>query len=197
MNANSAWSACSNRQVFPLIEDDIYGDLYFGEHRPAIARCYDRQGAGADLFIVLQDHRARLPDRLGRRRPLARRCDRMEAGDLVGDVQPAADGDGGLPAQRRYERHLVRAAPPYRLQVEKMRFMLARHLPEGTRISNPQGGFVLWVEMPRGIDALNCQLGAARKISLTPGMMFSATRKFRNFVRVNCGYPWMRASSMR
>ena len=28
----------------PLIEDDIHGDLHFGEQRPAIAKCYDRKG---------------------------------------------------------------------------------------------------------------------------------------------------------
>ena len=72
-----------------------------------------------------------------------------------------------------------------------MRFVLARHFPAGTRITNPQGGFVLWVEMPRGLDALELLNRAIeQKISLTPGMMFSATRKFRNFVRINCGHPW-------
>jgi DNA-binding transcriptional MocR family regulator len=90
-----------------------------------------------------------------------------------------------------YDRHLLRLRKDYRLQVDKMRFMLAQHFPAGTRISNPQGGFVLWVEMPRGIDALELLNRALQeKISLTPGMMFSATRKFRNFVRINCGYPW-------
>lgn len=90
-----------------------------------------------------------------------------------------------------YERHLLRLRSAYRLQVEKMRFMLARHFPPGTRISNPQGGFVLWVEMPRGLEALELLNRALQeKISLTPGMMFSATRKFRNFVRLNCGHPW-------
>ena len=70
---------------------------------------------------------------------------------------------------------------------------LLRHLPEGTRITNPQGGFVLWVELPRGVDALELlNRSLAEGISLTPGMMFSATRKFRNFVRVSCGHPWDR-----
>ena len=60
-----------------------------------------------------------------------------------------------------------------------------------TRISNPQGGFVLWIELPRGTDALELlQRAMAENISLTPGMMFSATRKYRNFIRINCGFPW-------
>ena len=50
---------------------------------------------------------------------------------------------------------------------------------------------MLWIELPRGTDALELlQLALAENISLTPGMMFSATRKYRNFIRVNCGHPW-------
>ena len=90
-----------------------------------------------------------------------------------------------------YDRHLVRLRNAYRSQVEKMRFMLERHLPRGTRITSPQGGFVLWVELPRGTDVIELlQRALAEKISLTPGMMFSATRKYRNFMRINCGHPW-------
>ena len=85
----------------------------------------------------------------------------------------------------------MRLRNAYRLQVETMRFMLGRVLPAGTRISNPQGGFVLWVELPRGVDAIELlQRAFSEKISLTPGMLFSATRKFRNFIRINCGHPW-------
>ena len=175
----------------PLIEDDIYGDLYFGDRRPAVAKCYDSKGLvltcssfsktiapGYRIGWVVADH---------------------WRDDVIEWKQATSSAMCSLPQMAmadylrsgEYERHLVRLRRAYRLQVEKMRFMLARHLPEGTRISNPQGGFVLWVEMPRGIDALELLNRALReKISLTPGMMFSATRKFRNFVRVNCGYPW-------
>jgi DNA-binding transcriptional MocR family regulator len=90
-----------------------------------------------------------------------------------------------------HDRHLERLRRAYRLQVEKMRFTLARHLPDGVRISEPQGGFVLWVELPRGIDSLELlQAALAEGISLTPGLLFSATRRYRNYIRVNCGHPW-------
>lgn len=175
----------------PLIEDDIYGDLYFGEQRPAIAKCYDGKG----LVLTCSSFSKTIAPgyRIG-----WVVADRWRD-DVIEWKQATSSAMCSLPQMAmadylrsgEYERHLVRLRRAYRLQVEKMRFMLARHLPEGTRISNPQGGFVLWVEMPRGIDALELLNRALREnISLTPGMMFSATRKFRNFVRVNCGYPW-------
>ena len=175
----------------PLIEDDIYGDLYFGDQRPAIARCYDGKG----LVLTCSSFSKTIAPgyRIG-----WVVADRWRD-DVIEWKQATSSAMCSLPQMAmadylrsgEYERHLVRLRRAYRLQVEKMRYMLARHLPEGTRISNPQGGFVLWVEMPRGIDALELLNRALREnISLTPGMMFSATRKFRNFVRVNCGYPW-------
>ena len=69
--------------------------------------------------------------------------------------------------------------------------MLARMFPEGTRISNPAGGFVLWIELPRKLDSFEIyNLALQHNIGIMPGMLFSATRKFKNYIRLNCGFPW-------
>ena len=142
------------RAGIPLIEDDIYGDLHFGEQRPAIGKCYETKGRvltcssfsktlapGFRVGWVIADH---------------------YRDDLIEWKQATSSAMCSLPQMAmadylrsgEYDRHLVRLRSAYRQQVDKMRFMLAQHFPKGTRISNPQGGFVLWVEMPRGTDAL-------------------------------------------
>ncbi|MBT4078469.1 MAG: hypothetical protein HOE78_17985 [Gammaproteobacteria bacterium] len=69
--------------------------------------------------------------------------------------------------------------------------MISRLFPTGTRISDPQGGFVLWVELPRNINCYDIYTEALQhNIGITPGMLFSATRKFKNYIRINCGFPW-------
>jgi DNA-binding transcriptional MocR family regulator len=175
----------------PLIEDDIHGDLQFEGQRPGIAKCFDRKGT---VLTCSSFSKTIAPGyRIGW--VIAGRY----RNDIVEWKHATSSAMCSLPQMAmadylrsgEYDRHLVRLRRAYRLQVEKMRFMLAQHLPPGTRITNPRGGFVLWVEMPRGIDALELLNRAlVEKISLTPGMMFSATRKFRNFVRINCGHPW-------
>jgi DNA-binding transcriptional MocR family regulator len=174
-----------------LIEDDIYGDLHFGEQRPAIAKSFDQKG----LVLTCSSFSKTIAPGYRIGWVIADRY----RDDLIEWKQATSSAMCSLPQiamadylrSGAYERHLVRLRSAYRSQVEKMRFMLARTLPAGTRITNPQGGFVLWVELPRGIDALELVNRALQeKISLTPGMMFSATRKFRNFVRINCGHPW-------
>lgn len=175
----------------PLIEDDIYGDLYFGETRPAVAKCFDR---GGGVLTCASLSKSVAPGyRIG-----WVIADRYRD-ELIEWKQATSSAMCSLPQMAMadylrsgaHDRHLERLRRAYRLQVEKMRFMLARHLPDGVRISEPQGGFVLWVELPRGIDSLELlQAALAQGISLTPGLLFSATRRYRNYIRVNCGHPW-------
>jgi DNA-binding transcriptional MocR family regulator len=58
-------------------------------------------------------------------------------------------------------------------------------------VSRPAGGFVLWVELPQHVDSLELQDRALEEhISVSPGPIFSARQRYRNYVRLNCGYPW-------
>jgi DNA-binding transcriptional MocR family regulator len=72
-----------------------------------------------------------------------------------------------------------------------MRYAIAEHFPAGTRISRPAGGFVLWVELPETVDGEQLfQSALEQGVSITPGTLFSATRRFRNYIRVSAGAPW-------
>ena len=91
----------------------------------------------------------------------------------------------------QYDRHLVRLRVAMREQVEKGRFLISKNFPEGTRISNPHGGSVVWVEMPEGCDCIDIfNRALENNIGITPGILFSATRGYRNYLRINCGFPW-------
>ena len=66
----------------------------------------------------------------------------------------------------------------------------ARYFPEGTKISRPAGGCVLWFELPKNVDALKLyRLAALQNISILPGLIFSARGQFTNYVRMSCGFP--------
>lgn len=180
-----------NSQQIPLIEDDVYGDLYFGNERPCIAKCYDTE----DLVLSCSSFSKTLAPgyRLGWVSG-GRYHDR-----LIEWKQATSSASGSIPQlaiteflrSGQYDRHLSRLRKAFRTQVEKARFMIARLFPQGTRISNPQGGFVVWVELPRNINCFDVYNNALQQnIGITPGMLFSATRKFKNYIRLNCGFPW-------
>src|SRR5690606_2674107 len=90
-----------------------------------------------------------------------------------------------------YDRHLRRMRRTLAANVDRMTAAVARCFPAGTRVTRPRGGFVLWVERPGGADALRLHRRAlADKISVAPGPIFSTSGAYRNFIRLNCGYPW-------
>ena len=79
-------------------------------------------------------------------------------------------------------------------QVDGVRQAAAKYLPDGTRISRPEGGYVLWVQLPVRIDALKLYHAAlAERISVLPGAIFSATGRYKNYIRINCGHRWSEA----
>ena len=91
-----------------------------------------------------------------------------------------------------YDRHLRILRRKLGAQVGAVRDAIARHFPEGTRVSRPLGGFLLWVELPRGCtSAIDLQRRAlAKGISVAPGPIFAARDGFGNCFRLSCGYPW-------
>jgi DNA-binding transcriptional MocR family regulator len=93
-----------------------------------------------------------------------------------------------------YDRHLKRLRTTLATQVDRVRQAIAKYFPEGTRISRPAGGYMLWVELPPRVDALSLYRAALTKnISILPGAVFSATNRFKHHIRINCGHTWSEA----
>ena len=55
--------------------------------------------------------------------------------------------DGG------YDHHLRRLRAALKTQMHQMVDAVARHFPMGCRMILPQGGMMLWIEMPRHVDS--------------------------------------------
>ena len=89
------------------------------------------------------------------------------------------DVEDQLSALRTLRGELARA-------VQRMTAAVSHYFPPGTRITRPEGGFVLWVELPDHIDSFDLSQRALQDgISIAPGPIFSATGKYRNFIRLN------------
>jgi len=180
-----------NSQEIPLIEDDVYGDLYFGDERPGIAKGYDTENRvlSCSSFSKTLAPGYRMGWITGGRYHEKLLEWKQATSSASASIQQLAVAEFLRSGQ--YDRHLSRLRKAFREQVEKARFMISRLFPEGTRISDPQGGFVLWVELPRNINCYDVYTESLEhNIGITPGMLFSATRKFKNYIRINCGFPW-------
>ncbi|MCW5256349.1 aminotransferase-like domain-containing protein [Verminephrobacter aporrectodeae] len=80
----------------------------------------------------------------------------------------------------------LRAAAAAR--VSTARHSIATHFPQGTRVSDPPGGLLLWLELPRALDTVQLhQACLAERILIAPGSVFSASGRFRNCLRIGVG----------
>jgi DNA-binding transcriptional MocR family regulator len=174
-----------------LIEDDIYGDLAFEQRRPSIAKRYDRAG---NVLTCSSFSKTLAPGyRVGWLLPgsymdAARRCKQTMSSATASLPQLAI---AEFLHNGNYDRFLRRVRSKYAEQVARMRAAVLEHFPEGTRVTNPKGGFVLWVELPRRVDGRALfQEALAHSVSFTPGVLFSPAGKFGNFIRLCAGLPW-------
>jgi DNA-binding transcriptional MocR family regulator len=68
---------------------------------------------------------------------------------------------------------------------------IAKYFPPGTGISRPAGGYMLTIELPPRVDGLKLHRAALQeRISILPGVLFSATGRYKNCIRVNVGHVW-------
>ncbi len=182
------------RSNIAVIEDDVYGDLAYNTPRPRTVKSFDRKG----LVLLCSSFSKTLPPgyRVGWVMPGRYRAE-VERLKFLSTVATStlsqmavADflGSGG------YDRHLNRLRAVFAGQVETVRQAVARYFPEGTRVSRPAGGILLWIEMPPKIDALKLyQSALAERIAILPGRIFSSSNRFRNHIRINCGHAWTEA----
>ncbi len=174
-----------------IIEDDVYGDLAFSNSRPRPAKAFDRKG----LVLLCSSFSKILSPgyRLGW----------VAAGRFRAEVERlkflANVANASLPQMvvaeflesGGYDRHVKRLRTKLATQVDCVRQAIAKYFPDGTRISRPAGGYMLWVELPPRVDALKLYRAALRQnISILPGAVFSATNRFKNHIRLNCGHTW-------
>jgi DNA-binding transcriptional MocR family regulator len=182
--------ALLTRRGVPLIEDDVYAELYFGA-RPRPAKAFDREGlvlhCGSFAKCLAPGYR------VGWAAP-GRFKDAVERLKFMTTLSTASLPQAAIAEYIKhggYERHLRTLRHRLSVQLHQMRQALAAHFPADCRVTRPEGGYVLWVELPRGVEALRLhQMALARNISITPGPIFSAQRRFANFMRLNFGHPW-------
>jgi DNA-binding transcriptional MocR family regulator len=74
-----------------------------------------------------------------------------------------------------------------------MRETITAHFPAGARITRPSGGYVMWVELPPGIDAVDLfHRARAAGVLIAPGPLFTSTNRFRNCIRLSFAHTWTR-----
>jgi DNA-binding transcriptional MocR family regulator len=179
------------RHQVPLIEDDVYAELYYAQQAPKPAKAFDTQGlvmhCGSFAKSLAPGYRigwvaaGRFAQKIERLKLMTSLCASMPAQAAIADYLQ----HGG------YDRHLRKLRYALEGQQANMLAAISRHFPAQTRVSQPSGGYFLWLELPEQMDALKLfHMALAQGISIAPGPIFSPTRRFGNCIRLNYGSPW-------
>lgn len=175
----------------PLIEDDLYGDVHFSENRPKSCKTYDESGlvlwCSSVSKILAPGYRVGwvAPGQFTSQITRLKLMHSVSSTTLMQEVVAQFLENG------RYESHLRKLRRTLHINSLHYSRAIAEYFPEGTRISQPQGGFFLWVELDKRINTVDLyQLALQRGISIAPGRMFTLQNQFDNCMRLSYGLPW-------
>ncbi len=175
----------------PLIEDDIYGDLYFGARRPRCCKSFDKDG---NVLWCGSVSKTLAPGyRVGWVAP-GKYKDQLLKLKLVHSISAVSlthEAVGSFLKTGRYENHLRSLRRTLQDNYQHYVNAISAYFPEGTKTSRPQGGVSLWVELGRHIDTAELyDLAIKKRISIAPGRMFTLQNQFQHCMRLCIGLPW-------
>ncbi len=145
------------RHEVPLIEDDVYGELYFGTRRPVPTKAFDRHGW---VMHCTSFSKTLAPGyRIGWASPgrFVRQVAQQKLVASLATCVPAQLGIARYLERGSYERHLRELRATLQDNRDQYIEAVSRHFPPGTRVSRPSGGYFLWIELPSHVDALTLQ----------------------------------------
>jgi DNA-binding transcriptional MocR family regulator len=183
--------ACARHGV-PVIEDDVYGELGFDGRRPTPMKAYE--GSQGGVILCGSVSKIMAPGlRIGWTVSTRWREELIRAKAFTSCSTPTLSQyvAAEMLTAANLERPLRRLRGELAANVGRFHEAIASHWPQGTRVSRPRGGVVLWVQLPAGHDAhLLFERALDAGIGIIPGTLFSSSGAYRDCVRLSCAVAW-------
>ena len=175
----------------PLIEDDIYGEMYFGKKRPRTCKSFDKKGL---VLLCSSVSKSLAPGyRVGWCIPgkFKEEIIRLKVIHSISTPTITQAAIALFMQNGRYELHLRRLRKALHTQCLRYIQAITQFFPDETKISRPQGGYVLWIELNKNVNAMELYRRAMKyNISISPGQIFSTGSRFENCIRISFGRPY-------
>lgn len=175
----------------PIIEDDIYGELYFTPARPLPLKSFDRKG----MVLYCSSYSKNLSPglRIGWAVPgkYLERFKRLKLNRIISSPGLTQWTVAKFLKEGNYDRHLRKLRTHLKNQMGNTALAVARYFPAGTKISAPQGGLALWVQLEASVDSLVLfRKAISENIAVMPGIMCASGEIFKSCIRISCGMPY-------
>ncbi|WP_022664224.1 PLP-dependent aminotransferase family protein [Desulfospira joergensenii] len=175
-----------SQNKIPLIENDIFGDIHFLDRRPPSAKAFDSDGGvlWCGSFSKTLSPGLRIgwtaPGRFRSTVEWLKFSASLATATLPQQAVASFMAEGG------FSQHLRKISRIYRQRVNELRNAVIRYFPPGIKVTDPMGGYLLWIELPETVDALALYKTALGEgIAITPGHLFSTGRRYHHFIRLN------------
>lgn len=178
-------------KTIPIIENDVCGELYFGEYRPSPLKKWDTKNnvlyCSSFSKVLAPGLRVGwvVPGRF--KEPIKRmKLNRSLISPTLNQAIIASYLKEGT-----YHRHLRKLRETIRLQHSYCAAALIKHFPETVKMTSPVGGQSIWIELPDGIKGREVYFEAKKKgISLLPGFLCTNLDTFDQYIRIGYGGCW-------
>ncbi len=178
------------RQI-SLIEDDVYGELYFSAERPLPAKALD---SGGQILHCSSFSKCLAPGfRVGwvAAGRYAQQIQRLQLMSTVSTSVPTQMALADYLLHGGYDTHLRRLRRLLAQRQSAMRQAIAHHFPPTVKVSQPDGGYFLWLELDPALSSMELYRRAlSRGISIAPGRMFTTGDHFNHCFRLNASFEW-------
>ena len=175
----------------PLIEDDLYGNLFFGPSRPKPCKYYDE--AGIVMWCGSVSKTLAPGYRVGWVAP-GKYKEQILGQKLLQTISTPAlfqEVVADFMNYGRYDHHLRTFRKTLYANCLRYQQAIEQYFPDNTRVSQPQGGFMLWLELDKRVDTAELfDLAIRQKIGFAPGRMFTQYNQYNNCMRLNYGLAW-------
>lgn len=176
----------AQRYDVTIIEDDVYGDIAYQYPRPRTIKSFDEDGR---VLLCSSFSKTLAPGlRIGWIAP-GRYLERVLHMKYIGTGSTATQPQLAIAEFIRhghYLQHLRRMRTRYQQNRDVMTGWIMKYFPPGTRVSQPRGGFMLWIELDEAFDTLRLNRHLELQgVQIAVGSIFSASGKYRNCLRIN------------
>jgi 2-aminoadipate transaminase len=180
----------------PIVEDDAYGELYYGEERPLPVASMDMEMHGELRHVVYLSSFSKVlapglrvgwmaaPEELISKLTQVKQGVDLHTNSLSQATVYEACRDGLL------DRHVPFIRSFYRTRRDVMLTALEQHMPEDVRWVRPEGGMFVWITLPPHVDSTQLFHTAIKHdVAFVPGATFYANGGGQNTMRLNFSLP--------
>jgi DNA-binding transcriptional MocR family regulator len=170
----------------PLIEIDISGELHFSDQRPSVCKAYDKKG---NVLLCSSFSKTLCPGYRVGWVAAGKYAAKIERAKIVFSIATVTLPQMAVAEYLKfggYEHHMRKVRRAYAYNVSRMYEAVITNFPDGTRVTKPDGGFVLWIQMPENVDSnVLYKMALNEGITISPGYLFSPIARYKNYIRLN------------